>query len=840
MHRSLPKFGLPVPIAVLLFTASCLADPDQGPSCDDLPTLPPTEDRCAFVRAHCNDEGLLPLLSLYFCHLRPHGKIIGALFLTCSAAILIVLFKCMGHAADEYFSSILSQISQDMGLPPRLGGVTLLALGNGAPDLSSAIAAVRSGNYPLALGALTGGTLFVGCVVAGRIVTVSGGVRSRGAQIRDVLTQFIAIAVVTITIATGKVTYGAIAGLLSLYVIYVIVVAVADFTKRAGVEWGDIGVRLSKHVSMRIRQNGLIAPLLHRSGSGGGGGENFDGASVERPFTNEDGLGYYYGSSNGRYLDTQETMGLGEVESEVSEDVLPTVTLVPPATATPSVENTSRNENHKLGLGDSLSNGLRKSHASEVELTVSPPISRQRSPIRGAQSFPAPFDAPADSATRGGATRGGSGGGGGGGDAAGSHPTRRSQTLGYGELLHMPAKEYRQRALADMAAAVSFYKDRGAAAEAVAELEALDESEEEDEEGGVMRDEERGEYTPPEIPPLDSNDDTQQNVSSPPAPLPAEASAPDGSRAASAPAALSLPPAPSLPHSIKSSGGQYGSASPPWMIIEEGEETTKFDQRLASLGQALESAATPVMFLLKSTIPIVEMTSYNKFWFLIAMAASPLFICIYFGALPSSFRILVIAVLVGASSSSFCALCTRSLNENEAPLWDFGTGYPLGAGLIAFYGFAVAAMWIDIFASEIVGFLHFFGLLAGVHPAVLGVTVLAWGNSLTDFVANTSMAGRSAGGTSMAMTACFAGPLFNMLVGLGIGFWAYLADTKQKSTPVKFDSVVLVGCVFSMLNCAGVIATAVRNKHRLPGQFGWVMCGWYLLYMLVVLMMSIH
>lgn len=620
-----------------------------------------------------------------------------------------------------------------------------------------------------------------------------------------------------------------------------IIVAVADFTKRAGVEWGDIGVRLSKHVSMRIRQNGLIAPLLPRNGSGSGGGDigNVDVSSLpDHNDDNGDGLDYYYGSNSSKYLATQGSMGLGEVESEVPEDVLPTITLVPPATATPSMGNNSRSKNNKLlGLGDSQSNGSRKSLASEVELMVSPPISRQRSPVRGAQTFPVPFDAPADTTTS-------SGVGGGGGDAAArTHPTRRSQTLGYDELLHMPAKEYRQRALADMAAAGSFYKGRGAstaaaaAAEAVAGLDALDESEEEEEgeEGGVIRDEEQGEYTPPEVPPLETRDDTEQNLSAPP-PISA-AGAPGGDRAVSAPATLSLPPALSLPHPKEYSGGQYGRVSPPEMIIEEGEEPTKFDQRLAILSQALELAATPVMILLKSTIPIVEMTSYNKFWFLLAMAASPLFICIYFGAL-FSFSNFAIAVLVGALSSSLCALCTRNLNENEAPLLEFGTGYPLGAGLIAFYGFAVAAMWIDIFASEIVGFLHFFGLLAGIHPAVLGVTVLAWGNSLTDYVANTSMAGRSGGGTSMAMTACFAGPLFNMLVGLGIGFWAYLAETKQKSTPVNFDSVVLVGCVFAMLNCAGVIATAVKNKHHLPSKFGWVMCGWYLLYMLVVLIMS--
>ena len=622
-------------------------------------------------------------------------------------------------------------------------------------------------------------------------------------------------------------TYGAIAALLSLYVIYVIFVAVADFTKRAGVEWGDIGVRLSKHVSMKIRQNGLVAPLLPRRAPRQGSTEEFENNNL-----NMDRNGAIDGS-NGRYIETEESVGLGEVESEVPEDVLPTVAHVPPG-----------NNTTISSLGHSISADSKKSNASEVELMTSPPISRPRSPVRGAQSLPPPFSTGPSSAPFPEIMESGGGGG-------TAHPsTRRLQTLGYDELVHMPAKEYRQRALADMAAAVSFYKGRRgtAAADAIADLEALEESEEEVEEeeseGGGVRDEERGEYTPPEIPPVMAID-TTQNIQPPLPAVASEAAAtpPSGGRATSAPAALSLPPATSLPQSVNHTGngaqayhGLPGAAFP--VVVEEESAMTEFDRRLASLGQALESAAKPVMILLKSTIPIVEMTSYNKFWFLLTMAASPLFICTYLGTF--TWRTITTAIIAGTVSSSFCALCTKNLNENEAPLWDLGSGYPLGAGVIAIYGFAVAAMWIDIFASQIVGILHFFGLLAGVHPAVLGVTVLSWGNSLTDFVANTSMAGRSAGGTSMAMTACFAGPLFNMLVGLGIGFWAYLADTKQKSTVVKFDSVVLVGCIFAMLNCAGVVTVAVMKKHRLPGEFGWVMCGWYLLYMLAVLIICIH
>jgi sodium/potassium/calcium exchanger 6 len=167
-------------------------------------------------------------------------------------AALALLFRLMARTADGFLSATLSQLSQDLGLPPRLAGVTLLALGNGAPDLSSCIAAVKSGNYRrapggcprggpaglpwglrgcpgeppsglpttrtrahthtrararththtlpacrLALGALTGASMFVACVVAGRIVSLGGGAKARGAQLRDVLCLGIAVAVVT-------------------------------------------------------------------------------------------------------------------------------------------------------------------------------------------------------------------------------------------------------------------------------------------------------------------------------------------------------------------------------------------------------------------------------------------------------------------------------------------------------------------------------------------------------------------------------------------------------------------------------------------------------------------
>ena len=142
----------------------------------------------------------------------------------------------LGSTAEDFFSPSLEMFSMKMGLPPRFAGVTLLALGNGAADVSATISAIAQNpqeGYLMSLGALTGAGMFVGTVVAGIVIVVADGVKCRGALVRDLFMFIITLLVVYIYFERGEIGPDAIHCFFWLYFSFVVVVLVADVYHRA-------------------------------------------------------------------------------------------------------------------------------------------------------------------------------------------------------------------------------------------------------------------------------------------------------------------------------------------------------------------------------------------------------------------------------------------------------------------------------------------------------------------------------------------------------------------------------------------------------------------------------
>ena len=86
--------------------------------------------------------------------------------------------------------------------------------------------------------------------------------------------------------------------------------------------------------------------------------------------------------------------------------------------------------------------------------------------------------------------------------------------------------------------------------------------------------------------------------------------------------------------------------------------------------------------------------------------------------------------------------------------------------VFAIIAFIMSILWINWISNVLIDLLGLLGLMFGIPSAYLGITILAWGNSVGDTVANAGVAKR--GLARMAITGCFAGPYFNLSLGIGL------------------------------------------------------------------------
>ncbi|XP_053443214.1 mitochondrial sodium/calcium exchanger protein isoform X1 [Nycticebus coucang] len=174
----------------------------------------------------------------------------------------------------------------------------------------------------------------------------------------------------------------------------------------------------------------------------------------------------------------------------------------------------------------------------------------------------------------------------------------------------------------------------------------------------------------------------------------------------------------------------------------------------------------PVEFLLLLTVPVVDPDRDDRNWKrplnCLHLVISPLVLVLTLqsgaygvyeigGLLP----VWAVVVIVGTALASVTFFAT---SNSEPPKFHW---------LFAFLGFLTSALWINAAATEVVNILRSLGVVFRLSNTVLGLTLLAWGNSIGDVFSDFTLARQ--GYPRMAFSACFGGIIFNILVGVGLG-----------------------------------------------------------------------
>ena len=155
---------------------------------------------------------------------------------------------------------------------------------------------------------------------------------------------------------------------------------------------------------------------------------------------------------------------------------------------------------------------------------------------------------------------------------------------------------------------------------------------------------------------------------------------------------------------------------------------------------------SPFVVIRKIVTPIPCEGDYNRVMVASSIALSPIWIVLYISTKLDDFDPFCIDAEDGTSCfpSVIWPCCISFVIGYVVLRYAPSTGttiMPLKYTLpIALYGFVIAASWIDVISDQLVNVLEFIGVILRIPAPIMGMTVLAWGNSVGDFTTNGALA----------------------------------------------------------------------------------------------------
>lgn len=154
----------------------------------------------------------------------------------------LLLLGSLGIVSGDYLVPNLASLAGTLGLSDNTAGVTLLAFGNGSPDVFSTYASFTTDSGSLAVGELLGAAMFIVTVVVGSMALIQPFTVHRGPFLRDVGFALAAVALLLLVMRDGALQTWEAGTMVGLYGTYV-----------AGVVGGGYFIRWRERRTGQIR-----------------------------------------------------------------------------------------------------------------------------------------------------------------------------------------------------------------------------------------------------------------------------------------------------------------------------------------------------------------------------------------------------------------------------------------------------------------------------------------------------------------------------------------------------------------------------------------------------------
>ncbi|KAK1973100.1 sodium/calcium exchanger protein [Colletotrichum sublineola] len=280
-------------------------------------------------------------------------------------------------------------------------------------------------------------------------------------------------------------------------------------------------------------------------------------------------------------------------------------------------------------------------------------------------------------------------------------------------------------------------------------------------------------------------------------------------------------------HSIHQSSKDHSPKGSPALIAIDSPNGARVAAEIcASHPQHTKQVALPSE---DSLAAVDESGQWNRWLVAIQLFTGPIFAVIILWAnmkedFDQPYKILVRLVLYTLMASTvLLGFLLLTTSPDKRPKYHF---------LLCFMGFIISVAWISTIAGEVVGVLKAFGVIFGISEALLGLTIFAAGNSLGDLIADITVA--RLGFPVMALSACFGGPMLNILLGIGIGgvyMMVQAANHRHKKHPdrplkyhpyeVQIGGTLMISAITLLLTLLALLIIVPMNKWMMSRKIGY-------------------